>query len=81
MKGYVPPDPAGGVSKEHYAVIYAPRAKRHRFSANCVRICENQEQAILLSNTEKHCRPGKVLGPSKSTEGQYIYYLIEWISI
>ena len=81
MRGYVPPDPVEGVSKVQYAVIYAPRAKRHRFSANCVDICASREEAIERSDKQKNLLAGKVLGPSKSSEGQYIFYLIEWLSL
>ena len=28
MRGYVPPDPDGGVSEVRYAVVHAPRVKR-----------------------------------------------------
>ena len=81
MRGYVPPDPEHGVSKVQYAVIYAPRAKRHRFSANCVQIFSSQEEAIEHSDVKNDLHAGKVLGPSKSSEGQYIFYLIEWLSV
>lgn len=81
MRGFVPPDPVEGVSKLQYAIIYAPRAKRHRFSANCVQVCSSREEAIKRSDSEKHMFAGKVLGPSKSSEGQYIFYLIEWLSL
>ena len=81
MKGYVPPDPVEGVSKISYAVIYAPRAKRHRFSANCVKLYTSAEEAIQHSDKESSQLPAKVLGPSKSSEGQYIFYLIEWLSL
>jgi len=81
MRGFVPPDPVEGVSKLQYAVIYAPRAKRHRFSANCVQVCSSREEAIERSDGENHIFAGKVLGPSKSSEGQYIFYLIEWLSL
>ena len=81
MRGFVPPDPEDGVSKIQYAVIYAPRAKRHRFSANCITLMSSKEEAIKKACVEKNQFPGKVLGPSKSSEGQYIYYLIEWLSL
>ena len=80
MRGFVPPDPEGGVSKEQYAVVYAPRAKRHRFSANCVEIMPSSEQAIAQAMPAQNRFPAKVLGPSKSSEGQYIYYLVEWLT-
>ena len=80
MQGFVPPDPIDGVSKVQFAVIYAPRAKRHRFSANCVQLFSSKEEAVDNANTEENQYPAKVLGPSKSSEGQFIFYLIEWLS-
>ena len=80
MHGFVPPDPEGGVSEVRYAVVHAPRAKRHRFSANCVQIVSSKDEAIALSDHANNDHPAKVLGPSKSSEGQFIYYLVEWIA-
>ena len=80
MRGYVPPDPEGGVSEVCYAVVHAPRARRHRFSANCVNIVSSKDEAIALSDQSNDNYPAKVLGPSKSSEGQFIYYLVEWLS-
>ena len=89
MRGFVPPDPEGGISEVQYAVVFEPKrshekqriSKRHnkRFSANCVEIKSNQEEAITDSNTSKNRYPAKVLGPSKSSEGQFIFYLVEWL--
>ena len=80
MHGFVPPDPNDGVSKVQFAVIYAPRAKRHRFSANCVQLYSSKEEALGHARVKEDKYPAKVLGPSKSSEGQFIYYLIEWLS-
>jgi hypothetical protein len=80
MHGFVPPDPTGGVSKVQFAVIYAPRAKRHRFSANCVQLYSTEAEAISHACIDDNKLPAKVLGPSKSSEGQFIFYLIEWLS-
>ncbi|MEM7304563.1 MAG: hypothetical protein AAF372_03430 [Pseudomonadota bacterium] len=80
MRGFVPPDPEGGVSEVRFAVVHAPRAKRHRFSANCVNVVSSKEEAIALSDEANNDHPAKVLGPSKSSEGQFIFYLVEWLS-
>ena len=90
MRGFVPPDPEGGVSEVQYAVVYEPKhnkeklraSKRHnkRFSANCVEIKASEEDALEASDVTTHRYPAKVLGPSKSSEGQLIYYLVEWIN-
>jgi hypothetical protein len=81
MHGFVPPDPIDGVSKVQFAVIYAPRAKRHRFSANCVQLYSSETEAISQACIKENKFPAKVLGPSKSSEGQFIFYLIEWLSV
>lgn len=79
MRGYVPPDPESDVSKERFAVVYVPRMKRHRFSANCVTVVDSSSAAIQLQSESEHLHAAKVLGPSKSSEGQFIYYLVEWL--
>ena len=89
MRGLVPPDPAGGVSDIQFAVVYEPKrnkkikreSKRHnkRFSANCVEIKISAEEAKTQSSDEQNRFAAKVLGPSKSSEGQFIYYLVEWL--
>lgn len=81
MRGFVPPDPVDGVSKLRFAIVYAPRAKRHRFSANCVEIVASAEEAMEGSDVANNQLAAKVLGPSKSSEGQFIYYLVEWLSL
>ncbi len=79
MRGFVPPDPYTKVSEEHYAVVYVPKRSRNRFPKGCVEIVNTREEAIEQANTEKKLFSARVLGPSKSSEGQYIYYLVEWL--
>lgn len=85
MHGFVPPDPEGGVSELQFAVIYAPKLNksgrnRKRFSANCVEIKATVNEAHADADHQKNCYAAKVLGPSKSSEGQYIFYLVEWLT-
>ena len=79
MRGFVPVDPETEVSQERYAVIYTPRQSRKRFPAGCVDIVEDAESAIELANQQDKSYAARVIGPSKSSEGQYIYYLVNWI--
>ena len=81
MKGLVPPDPEGGVSKVQYGVVYVPKRNRNRFSANCVEIKSSAEEALAASDSKHRQFAAKLVGPSKSSEGQYIYYLIEWLHV
>ena len=80
MRGYVPPDPETSVSQEKLAVIYTPRKSRTRFPAGCVEIVEDADSAIREAAGRDKYYAARVLGPSKSSEGQFIYYLVEWLS-
>lgn len=79
MRGMVPHDPETGVSEEQYAVVYVPRRNRKRFSANCVTVYPDADSTIAASKPEENIFPAKVVGPSKSSEGQYIFYLLHWL--
>lgn len=79
MRGFVPPDPETAVSAECYAVVYVPKRSRNRFHTGCVTIVASAQDAIAQSDQANKRFPAKVLGPSKSSEGQYIYYLLEWL--
>ncbi len=80
VKGFVPPpDPHTSVSTFQYAVVYVPKRNRKRFSANCVEIKDSPEQALADCNPDKSYYAARVMGPSKSSEGQYLYYLAEML--
>jgi len=79
MRGFVPPDPDTDVSQVWYAVVYVPRRSRNRFAASCVHICESREEALSSCDRDNKRFPAQVMGPSKSTEGQFIYYLVDWL--
>lgn len=79
MRGFVPIDPETEVSDYHFAVVYVPRRKRNRFAANCVEIKSTAEQAIAGANVDECYYAARVMGPSKSSEGQILYYLAEWL--
>lgn len=75
----VPLDPQTKVSQEQFAVVYIPRKSRKRFPASCVEIMNSKEEALSGANNAKKKYAAMVIGPSKSSEGQYIYYLKEWL--
>jgi hypothetical protein len=78
MKG-ITVDSDSDVVQHKFAVIYAPKRSRGRFAENCVFVVESELDAIDEANAEKHLYAAKVIGPSKSSEGQRIYYLEAWI--
>lgn len=78
MKG-ITVDSDSDVVQHKFAVIYAPKRSRGRFAENCVFVVESELDAIDEANAEKNLYAAKVIGPSKSSEGQRIYYLEAWI--
>jgi len=79
LRGIVPPDPQTNVSQERFAVIFTPRQNRKRFPAGCVEIFDTHEAAVAAADPDNKRHAARVVGPSKSSEGQYIYYLIAWL--
>ena len=79
MRGFVPLDPQSDVSQEHFVVIHAPKPNRKRFPAGCVEVVESKQIAIDAAERSEKFHAALVIGPSKSSEGQYIYYLVEWL--
>ena len=79
MKGMVPPDRGSKVSQQRYAVVYVPRKNRRRFSAGAVEIYDTEIEARNNAEPDNHHFAAVVHGPSKSSEGQLLYYLIDWL--
>ena len=79
LRGMVPPDPQTAVSEECFAVVYVPRRSRKRFARGCVDVMDSAEAALAKAAQQDKCYAARVVGPSKSSEGQYIYYLLEWL--
>ncbi len=82
MHGIVPLDPSGeGVSQPGYATVYMPKfkANRNRFPASCVQPCATGQEAIEAAQDDARRFPALLIGPSKSSEGQFIYYLVRWL--
>ena len=79
LRGMVPPDPQTGVSQERFAVIFTPRTSRKRYPAGCVEIYETGAAALEAADPDNKRHAARVVGPSKSSEGQFIYYLMQWL--
>lgn len=78
MKG-ITVDSDSKVVEVRFAVVYAPRRSRGRFSENCVQVVESHIEAVELADPANKYFAAKVIGPSKSSEGQRIYYLDDWL--
>lgn len=72
-------DPDTNVVSEFYAVIYAPKRSRGRFPDNCVKIVESRSLALEGASPAQNQYAAKVAGPSRSSEGVRLYYLVNWL--
>jgi 4-aminobutyrate aminotransferase-like enzyme len=75
----IPFDPDTNVVEEHFAVVYAPRRSRNRFSEGAVDLKESAEQALADADSQMKRFAAIVAGPSRSSEGLRLYYLVEWL--
>ena len=78
MKG-ITVDSDSKVVTVRYAVVYAPKRSRGRFAENCVFLVDSEIDALEEHNPDKKLYAAKVIGPSKSSEGQRINYLDDWL--
>jgi len=67
------------IVKESFAVVYVPRRQRNRFPENCVQTVDSAQAAIAQSNPNEKLYPAVVVGPSRSSEGFRLYYLVRWL--
>ena len=79
MKKFVPLDPDTKVSEEHWATVFVPRRSRNRFAATCVTTYATESEALANADPAARRFAARVIGPSKSSEGQSLYYLIHWL--
>ena len=75
-----PYDNETSVVSEQFAVVYAPKRSRKRFPENCVTLYESSQEAIQKSHNDNKLFAAKVLGPSRSSEGLMLYYLVDWLT-
>jgi hypothetical protein len=75
-----PRDDQSNLVKEYNAVIYAPGKGRDRFPENCVTLHQSAESALQVADAEKNLFAAKVVGPSRSSEGFMLFYLVGWLN-
>ena len=73
-------DAQSNLVQEHFAVIYTPSKKRQRFPDNCVTLYDNDLAAIEAADEGEGLHAARVIGPSRSSEGFMLYYLVHWLS-
>jgi hypothetical protein len=72
-------DPSSDLTQECYALIDAPSLKRKRFPENNVTVVASEAEALAGADPAKNIVPAVVFGPSRSSEGFKLFYLVRWI--
>jgi hypothetical protein len=75
----IPLDPETHVVEECFAVVYAPRRQRDRFPESCVKTMDSEAAARAAADPAARRYPAIVVGPSRSSEGAMLYYLVQWL--
>jgi 2-keto-3-deoxy-6-phosphogluconate aldolase len=72
-------DPESKSLAERYALVKAANRRRGRFPEGCVTVVESEEAARAGRDEGRKLHPAIVYGPSSSSEGQKLYYLVKWL--
>lgn len=72
-------DPDSDVVQEQFAVVHCPRRKRDRFPEGSVEVVDSAETALAGADPDQNRYAAMVVGPSRSSEGARLYYLVEWL--
>lgn len=73
-------DPQTDLVERQFAVIPRGKRARNRFPENVVTLLPSREEAIAAADESRGLYPAIVYGPSRSSEGFRLYYLVEWLS-
>lgn len=72
-------DPESRSLAERFALIKSPSRRRARFPEGCVTLVDSEQAAIQARDETRKLMPAVVYGPSSSSEGQRLYYLVRWL--
>ena len=76
---HFPVDPDSGIQQESFAVIQNPRKNRKRFPEGCVTTVADEKEALSRTWGVDKLGAALVYGPSVSSEGLRVYYLVRWL--
>ncbi len=72
-------DPDSRSLAHRFALVRAPRHNRARFPEGCVSLVADEAAARDGADAGRHLYAAEVYGPSASSEGQRVYYLVRWL--
>lgn len=76
----IPKDPDSKLVDKQFAIVFTRKRSRKRFPENCVQIVASQDEAIAVADSDNDRYAAIVVGPSRSSEGLRLFYLLEWLT-
>lgn len=73
-------DSASTSLDQHPALVLTKRQSRKRFPEGCVTLMNSEAEAIGAAQPQNNLYAALVYGPSPSSEGLRLYYLLRWLS-
>ena len=67
--------------QEIVALINSNATNKKRYPEGVVIPMKNESEAINQADPKNHLHPAIVIGPSRSSEGVRVYYLVKWLSL
>jgi hypothetical protein len=65
--------------KAGFAIAHVTRGARKRFPESCVEVLASEAAARAQARPELNQHAVEVMGPSRSSEGLRLYYLVRWL--
>lgn len=72
-------DTESDVVQEHFAIVQTKQRRRKRFPEGCVHRVASKAEAVATAKSHANQYPALVYGPSRSSEGLRLYYLVHWL--
>ncbi len=72
-------DSEAGLLHPSYVVIQSPKPGRRRFPESCVQVFPTESEARAGANAAEGRCAAVAAGPSRSSEGYRLYYLVRWL--
>jgi hypothetical protein len=72
-------DPESRSLAERLALVKTRRKDRPRYPEGCVTPVADEQAALEGADPARNLHPALVYGPSRSSEGQRVYYLVRWL--
>lgn len=73
-------DPESKSLDQRFAIIKTKRTDRARYPEGCVTILADEAATRAGADAGRGLHPALVYGPSSSSEGQRLYYLVRWLT-